>query len=205
MSLPALPEIRLRPAYTSDASFAAQMIYLSMGRLADYLFVEATQTVESFITFLFTRNAGRFGFGITVVAELADQPVGILVSCAGVRLNGLNLATLPHCFPVLGMRRTLLFFWRAVTLPGGREAEKDEYYLSNLGVLPSVQGRGIGSHLLEYAEQAARINGLPKCSLIVGLHNERALQLYQRSGYRIVETTHDRNEILGYHRLVKAL
>jgi ribosomal protein S18 acetylase RimI-like enzyme len=199
------PEINIRPARQKDAAFIAEIMYLSMGRLADYLFEDARQPIVILIKNLVSRNAGRFGSGIAFVAESDGKPVGGLVSCEGARLDALNLAVLPQIFPALGVMPALRFLWRGYRLPGGREAERDEYYVSNVGVHSSAQGQGIGSRLLAYAEQTARSAALKKCALVVGLYNQNALRLYQRFGYQIVETVQDQNEALGYHRMVKAL
>jgi ribosomal protein S18 acetylase RimI-like enzyme len=197
--------IYVRPAQVKDALLAAKTIYLSMGGLANHLFGSDEQSIESWIAQLFVRNAGRFGHKIAIVAEVENEPLGMLVSCEGNQLNRLNVKTFRHFFPVMGFKHALNFMMRGIKLPGGVEAETDEYYISNLGILPAAQGRGIGSHLLEYAEKLARASGLVKCSLLVSLHNVNALRLYERTGYQIVETAHDQNENLGYHRMVKQL
>lgn len=203
MSVPA--SLRIRPALASDSLLAAQVFYMSMGGLADHLFENSETPISSIFDELFQRDAGRFGRTISVVAEMDGQPLGMLVSCSGARLNWLNVKSFRHFFPVLGFKGALNFMLRGINLPGGVEAMRDEYYLSNLGILPAAQGRGIGSHLLQYAEAQAKKERLSKCSLIVGLHNPNAFRLYQRSGYEVVETVHDKNENLGYHRMVKSL
>ncbi len=195
----------IRPACQNDAAFIAEMMCLSMGSLADYLFENARQPVAMLMKNLVARNAGRFGFGIAFDAEEEGKPLGALVSCSGARLAILNVAVLPQIFSVMGIMPALRFLWRGYRLPGGVEAEKDEYYVSNVGVHPSAQGHGIGSRLLVYAEQKAQACRLAKCSLIVSLHNANAFRLYQRTGYQVVEIVHDKNENLGYHRMVKQL
>jgi ribosomal protein S18 acetylase RimI-like enzyme len=197
--------LQIRPACSSDASFAAKLMYLTMGSLADYLFKQDVPSIESSLARLFSRNAGRFGYQVTAIAETEGDPVGMIVACEGSKLNRINLKTFPHFFPALGIKNTLGLLMRGVTLPGGAEAKKDEYYISNLGILPSAQGRGFGSQLLQYAEQTARACGLSKCSLIVSSHNDGAHRLYERTGYRVVESVPDQNEIPGYYRMVKTL
>ncbi|MHB8778804.1 MAG: GNAT family N-acetyltransferase [Anaerolineales bacterium] len=203
MSFPILSEILIRPAQPGDAGFVAEMIYLSMDKLADYLFEDARGPVITLIRNLVTHNAGRFGSGIAFVAEADGRSLGVMVSFEGARLDALNLAVIPHLFPVTGTVSALRFLWRGFWLPGGREAEKDEYYVSNVGVPSSAQGRGIGSRLLAYAEQTGQSAGLKKCALVIGLYNRNALRLYQRLGYRIVETVQHPSGFLGYHRMVK--
>jgi len=197
--------IHIRPARPADASLAAQLFQLSMGGLADYLFNNDSRFAEISLTKLFSRNAGRFGFKNAFVAEADGESVGLLVSYPGKRVPGLDLQTLPHLFSALGLPRVFDFLRRGISLPGGKEAEADEYYISNLGVLPSAQGRGIGARLLEYADEIARNAHLMKCSLLVSLKNEGARRLYERNGYQIVLTVQEKNKAPGYHRMVKDL
>jgi ribosomal protein S18 acetylase RimI-like enzyme len=111
---------------------------------------------------------------------------------------------------ILGLGEVLHLLVRLLPLAGGREAERDEYYVSDLAVLPQFQGQGIGTRLLAFAEEQAARHGLGNCSLIVALHNEAARQLYLRLGYRIVETvTYSRLQQRcgerGYQRMMKVL
>ncbi len=197
--------IHIRPARPADASLAAQLFQLSMGSLADYLFNHDSSFAEISLTKLFSHNAGRFGFAYAFVAEADDESVGLLVAYPGKKLPGLDLQTLPHLFSALGLPRVFDFLRRGISLPGGKEAETDEYYISNLGVIPSAQGRGIGAHLLDYADEIARNAHLMKCSLLVSLKNEGARRLYERNGYQIVLTVQEKNKAPGYHRMVKDL
>jgi ribosomal protein S18 acetylase RimI-like enzyme len=199
------PTLRIRAAQPADASFAASMIYLSMEHLADHLFQQNKDVIQATIAQLFARNAGRFGYRIAYIAEFENRPVGLLIASRGDRLDRLNLATAPHLFSVLGLTKAIGFIRRGVRLPGGREAWDDEFFISNLGVLPSMQGRSFGSQLLAYAEERAREDNLKKCSLIVGGYNTNARRLYERTGYQVVETVEAEKADLGYHRMVKVL
>lgn len=196
--------IDIRPARQTDSLFIAEMIQISMGSLADYLFGTDSQSIKKYLENLVVRNAGRFGLRLSFIAESAGLSKGVLLSYKGRSIDFLNLSTFPHLFPAMG-RSAFGFMQRGVNLPGGREAYKDEYYISNLGVHPPAQGQGIGSDLLKFAEGLARNENLAKCSLIVGSYNQSALRLYQRIGYQIVETVQDKNPLLGYHRMVKVI
>lgn len=199
------PGLKIRAAQASDASFAASMIYLSMDHLADHLFQQNKDVIEAAIAKLFARDAGRFGYKYAFTAEIENERVGLLIASRGDKVNRLNLETIPHLIAVLGFTKAIGFIYRGVTLPGGKEAEDDEFFLGNLGIIPSMQGRSFGSQMLAYADGLARENNLKKCSLIVGWHNTNARRLYERAGYKIVETVQDENENLGYYRMVKVL
>ena len=62
-------------------------------------------------------------------------------------------------------------------LPAGRA------HVSDLLVAPHWRRRGIGTQLLQTAEQEARRRGLRECTLDVDATNEPALSLYLKSGY----------------------
>lgn len=119
-------DVLIRPAQLSDAAFVAEMFYLSMGRLADYLFENKKQPVIELIKNLVTCNAGRFSTSIAYIVEVENKPLGALVSCEGAKLDALNLAVLTPLFSAMGVAPALHFLWRGYWLPGGREAEKDE-------------------------------------------------------------------------------
>ena len=196
--------IQIRPARPTDAALAAQLFQLSMGGLADYLFNNDSSFAKNSLMKLFSSNAGRFGFANALVAEVDGESVGLLVSYPGKKLPSLDLKTFPCLFFAMGLR-AFDFIRRGISLPGGKEAEADEYYISNVGVLPSTQGRGIGARLLERADGIARNAHLLKCSLLVSLKNEGARRLYERNGYQIVLTVQEKNKAPGYHRMVKEL
>jgi len=195
----------IRAAKPMDAYFAASMFYLSMDELADHLFGTKADVIKITIAKLFKRNAGRFGYRSAFVAELDERSVGLLFAFRGDKVIRLNYETIPHLISVLGITKAAGFVWRAFTLPGGREAEGDEFHIANIGIIPSMQGRSFGSHLLAYAEQIALENDLLKCSLIVGWDNTPARRLYERIGYQIVETVKDEINQHGYYRMIKVL
>jgi GNAT superfamily N-acetyltransferase len=200
-----LTQIQIRPARLHDAAFIADMIQLSMGGLAVHLFGTDGRSINRYIENLVLRNAGRFGLRFSFIADVAEISKGVLLSYKGRSLNFLNIATLPQLFLAMGFAPAFRFMKRGIGLPGGREAVKDEYYISNLGVHPSAQGQGVGSALLKFAEGLASNAKLTKCSLIVSQHNQNAFRLYRRFGYQVVETVQDDNPSLGYHRMVKVL
>lgn len=55
--------------------------------------------------------------------------------------------------------------------------------LRHLFVDPDRRGGGVGTALLQAAEREAGVRGFPRITLIVGVDNPRARQLYLRLGY----------------------
>jgi ribosomal protein S18 acetylase RimI-like enzyme len=196
--------ITIRPARPDDAPLAAAVFRLSLDHLADYLFGADGRATEVALMRLFSQNAGRFGYGSAFVAELNRQPLGMSFAFPGTDATRLSLSVARHLPRALGWGM-FGFVARGLRLAGGIEAEADEYYVSNLAVLPAAQGHGLGKHLLLHADEQARALGLIKCSLLVALDNEMALRLYKRQGYKIVFTKRDKNPHNCYHRMVKKL
>jgi ribosomal protein S18 acetylase RimI-like enzyme len=199
----------IRSANPDDAHLASQLTHLSMGELADYLFGIVHLSVDELLAGLFSLKGNRFSWNITDIVNWNDEPAGMLVSFPGWEITRRNLSIGIGLFKLCGLLDLLRLAVRAMSVAEGIETYRDEYYVSNLAVFPALQGRGIGSFLLAYAEDKAQSAGLKKCSLIVDTENPGARRLYERCGYQVVFTktyTGPAAEAhAGYHRMVKEL
>ena len=61
-------------------------------------------------------------------------------------------------------------------------------YIKLLGVAPAYRSQGIGTFMLEKAEQMARDSGAKKITLMVSDFNIRAQKAYERRGYELLGT-----------------
>lgn len=59
----------------------------------------------------------------------------------------------------------------------------ESWYVNVLACYPEYRGQGLGSRLLDLAEQIAREEGLHRMSVIVADDNAGARRLYERHGY----------------------
>lgn len=204
-----IASLKIRPASPGDAEPASRLTQLSMGELADYLFGRVHLSVDEILAGLFSLEGNRFSRGAANLAEMDDEPVGLLVSFPGRESARRNIVTGVSLFKLCGLSDLLRLSARALSIAEGVETRRDEYYLANLAVFPAFQGRGVGSSLLAHAEHKARGTGLKKCSLIVDTENPAARRLYERFGYRVVFTkTYPgpaADAHAGYHRMVKEL
>ncbi|MGK9199818.1 GNAT family N-acetyltransferase [Sinorhizobium meliloti] len=64
--------------------------------------------------------------------------------------------------------------------------EHDDHVISDIWVAPAFEGRGAGSALIKALEAQIAERGYRQASIQVAAQNERALQLYQRLGYRVL-------------------
>jgi diamine N-acetyltransferase len=70
----------------------------------------------------------------------------------------------------------------------GPTSEPGVMKLHKLYLLPEMQGRGLGSRLLQHVEREVRVGGARRLILSVNKRNANAIAAYQRNGFRIVES-----------------
>jgi ribosomal protein S18 acetylase RimI-like enzyme len=213
LSVPAAARdtVRLRPATPADAPAAAELIYLPMGRLADYVFgFDDPARARATLAQLFAREQNRFSHQFADVAEAQGRVAGLLLAYPMSLLNHLQAPMtrqLLALYGVGGLARIVLRAWPFLTVA---EGGADEFLVFSLAVEAGFRGHGIGSQLLALAETKARAAGLTKCSLGVEAGNDGARRLYERVGYQMVETIRVRAlerriAYPGFHRMVKRL
>ena len=185
--------INVRPATQGDVSLAVEGLRLSIGDLADRVFGSVPgHPTPDVLADLFTSPRGRFSYRYATIAEWNGQPVGFLVAYPSRWMPRLYLELgrlLLVRFSIVDIIRSV---WPLRAFAKVQEARRGEYYVSNLAVSPQYEGRGIGSRLLAYVDEQAQKYHLRKCSLLVDVQNDRARNLYERSGYHIRRTWHIR-------------
>lgn len=201
----------MRAAQPQDAKQAADLIYLPMGRLADYLFGNDDDGhAREVLAGLFERPQNRFSHQFSDVLEANGEVVGLLLAYPARMLNELAMPTGKVLREIIGVAGMLRLLRRSLPFIRLKEAEPDEFYVYTLAVRPDLQSHGLGKDLLIHGEHKAKTAGLAKCSLGVTMNNQRALKFYQRLGYEVVDTVlvpkvADRIGYPGYYRMVKHL
>lgn len=199
----------IQPATPEMAPIAAELIYLTMGKMADYLFgVGDPWKARDVLKYLFKNKNNRFSHQFTDVAISSGNIIGLMVSYSVRTMKSLEFPMAYQLALKHGLFRFFQFLMRALPLSGIQEAGRDEYFISNIAVLPSFQGQGIGKQLLFQAEETARKFGFQKLSLTVDVENGQAQKLYDWTGFRILETIsieslNRRIGYRGYYRMVK--
>ena len=177
-------EITLRPAQPDDADRAAVLLSSAyLHRQVSYpLHEEGENRFTERLQHFFRQDGNRFSYQFIQVAEQRSEVVGLVLSFGGREEERLNAA--------IG--------WRLE-----REAEEDEWYVDALAVFTDWGRKGIGTRLLQAAEQQARQHHYAKIALNVAQENKQALSLYQRLHYVITHETFLYNR--PHVRLVKRL
>jgi len=206
-----MTEIQVRPATADDAEASTQLIYITMGSMADYLLGgDDAAAAKNIISRLFQRQKNRYSHQYTDLAIINGEVAGLLLSYSGKVLKSLNFPMVESMFTVNELPETLQFFYRSLPLMNIKEVAADEYFINNVAVFPKFQGHGVGKFLMHLAEKQTKESGLNKCALTVEIENSRTVGLYQHLGYQIVDTVKvkrlkRRIGFTGLYRMVKIL
>jgi ribosomal protein S18 acetylase RimI-like enzyme len=162
--------IQIRPAQPADAEIAAVLLYSAYTH-TQVTFPLREEHERGFVERLqdfFRQGGNRFSYQNIQVAEGSSAVVGLVLSFGGrdeVRLNAAIGSWLEQ------------------------EAEDDEWYVDALAVFSNWSRKGIGTCLLQRAEQQARQHHYPKIALHVAQGNKQALDLYTHLHYDVTRQT----------------
>lgn len=204
------PAFTIRPALPADTRAALPLIRLSMGNEIDWLFgMETGHPTEAVVEALFRKKNNRASHDACWLAEENGRIISVLLAYPGSGLHHRDLMTGWQLVGIFGLPGTIRLARRQPLYGNLVESEKDEFYISNLAVLPELHGQGIGKRMLACADDLAGKAGFSKCSLIVTYDNP-ARRLYERCGYQLVHSYDIPHPVIahgsgGYHRMVKVL
>jgi len=174
-----------RPATRRDCPQIAELFNNAAGGVPEYVWTSLAGDYPNLTPFeIGVLRCGRddipFSYRNTVVAEIDDEVAGILISFPGEdrererngwkRLVGENGGGCPIMKP-----------FRELDVPGS-------YFINSVSLLPQYRGEGLGTRLMELARERAANRGFKKLSLLAFEENRPSLRLYQRLGYRVVDS-----------------
>lgn len=189
-----------------DADYAAVLMDLAFDSFSQYLFgTEDKSKILSYFKKLWIHKNNRMSSKYSFVIRENETPIALLSSYRGSFVDKLFLRSL---LAFLWIRRGYSFYLLThlnylYTVLVSAEAEKDEYYIFMLAVLPEYQNKGLGTKLLEFAEQEALNRRLKKCSLLVRTANKGAIRFYERHGYKKVKTY--KRVPFDFYKMIKIL
>ena len=159
---------RFRPARKEDCAAIAALYRISSDGIADYIWTQLAAPGEDILDVgrrRYEREDSAFSYRNCTLVENEDGVIGMLVA-----FPMQSDPTDQQSDPVLAP-------YSALEVDGS-------YYICGMALLPDHRGRGIGTRLLQLAENQARQQGYRTLSLIVFEQNSGAKRLYERSGYR---------------------
>jgi ribosomal protein S18 acetylase RimI-like enzyme len=177
-----LDTVKFRPAEINDCHKIAELFSIASDGVADYIWTKNSEPGENIIDFGARRYASEnsvFSYRNCTVAEVDGEVAGILVAFPMYE-SGEDVSDID---PVLA--------------PYMKLEQPNSYYICAMALFPEYRVKGIGTRLLEIAEEQAREKNLMQLSLIVFEQNEGAKKLYERHGYYEIK-----RELVVPHELI---
>ncbi|SOC42444.1 GNAT family N-acetyltransferase [Ureibacillus acetophenoni] len=188
--------IIIRNATQEDVNQVAPLIYDAIGDIANRLTGESSEhKILEQLELLFCQNDNRHSYLNTYVAvnEIDSLKIlGILVLYSGE--DGIKMDT---------ALQNWLKIKHGKTIKIDQEAHLDEFYVDTICVHEKCRGLGIGTKLLQFAEEIAMQKGFTKISLNVETKKDNARRLYESIGYVVTEPWTIIDE--PFHHMVKKL
>ncbi|ARV92055.1 TPA: GNAT family N-acetyltransferase [Bacillus cereus] len=165
---------------------------------------EEKNTVDWTFCKLWRQENNRFSHQYAYEAQMDGKTLG-MITCYPISV--LNRLAWPTFKQLLSFRKlgfvvynilNIKMLYSMFTL---KEGEDDEFHIGTIALLPESRGLGIGTRLIEFAEEQASLQGFAKCSLTVKKENQLAIKLYQRIGYQIIGEINKPK--LSLYRMVK--
>lgn len=168
--------MKIRSATTDDASALAELINFAGEGLPVYLWegmAQDGQTAWDVGRQRAQREEGSFSYHNAMIAEINGAVAGCLI---GYRLpdvpDVVDFEEMPAMFRPLQELEDLA--------PG-------TWYVNVLAVYPKFRGSGVGTSLLDVANEQAKATEAAGLSIIVSDANSGARRLYERSGYSFID------------------
>ena len=146
------------------------------------------KTLDSFVFM----DVNRLSYKNTYTYDIEDELAGLIIAYDSNKVSQLDSPILKHL-------ESKNIFLEAFD----KECFEDEFYIDTLSVFEKFQGRGIAKELLAFIYDKAKELGFKKVSLIVDVDNLKALNLYEKMGFK-------KNTILevskhNYYHMIKML
>jgi ribosomal protein S18 acetylase RimI-like enzyme len=182
--------VEIVPGSIEDSDIVPFLMEMAMDESAQYIFgTRDIERITGYLREMWVHPHNRMSHKYSYVVRQKGKTVALLTSYPG-KMN--SKLFLPSFFKLVSIHPGLIGYinmhlnqlYHVLFTP---EAEKDEYYVFMLAVLPEYRNMKIGTKLLSFAEDKAREAGLKECSLLVRIANVDGIRFYERNGYRKVK------------------
>lgn len=204
---------KLREPYIDESGDCARLLYISGPHIYSYSFVESKPKLYELFA-LFYKTPGTVYSREHIVVEEEDGEIrGLILSYPAKDMQQLGknlLGCIRGMLMISGPLNFLRMLFRLRLNKYLPVTEHDGLYISNLAVFEEYRGMGIAVKLLKRVEETALERGLNKLSLIVEIDNSRAIKVYEKFGFQVVERVilpkeYNKYNLFGFDKMIKEM
>lgn len=166
----------IRKAKRSDSESIANYLMLAMEQLLyEFICKEDYDVAYNLLLHFVSKKNNQYSYLNCIVAEIDNKVAGVVNYYDGEKL--------------IELREPILDYVRAYFNKGfdpENETQAGEYYIDTLAVDPNMQGKGIGTKLLQYLIDEYTVKQQKIVGLLVDKENPEARKLYLRMGFKSV-------------------
>ena len=169
--------VNIRPALKTEASTLARLINMAGDGIPALLWEFLREGDESGMDVgarRAARDSGDFSFRHAWMCEVDETVAGMILAYS-----------LPNPYPLQSVDQVSSLVRPLVEL---ESAVAGQWYINALATMPGFRGRGVATQLMQSTEQLAAAAGNQSSCLIVARGNDNARRLYDRRGYRAVDS-----------------
>lgn len=169
-------KITIRNAEMEDAKAISELLFLAMEEIL-YEFIQSSNSLKAreLLRHFVSQKGNQYSYENCFVAELNNTIVGAINLYKGKDLETLRK-------PVA----TYIKIHFNNDFNPEDETENGEIYIDTLGVDSNMQGKGIGTRLLQFCIQKYVISEHKTLGLLVENENPKAEKLYLKLGFKFV-------------------
>ena len=162
----------IRPATPTDASAVAPLMFQAMEEIV-YKMIgkEHREDAIALLQNLFEQEGNQYSYKNAWVYEENNTVIGSVIAYDGAHLHTLRA-------PVLALIRSSY----GIDIVLEDETAEGELYIDTLSVLPTAQGKGIGSQLVAHLKKVTT----QPIGLLVDVQNPKAERLYTHLGFEYI-------------------
>lgn len=195
--------LKIQDAKKEHAQVLSQLIYTTEEDPELIWGLGSKEEIIKRLTKLVKDPNTRYSYQHTRVAIQNEKICGAMIALPHKKLTDLNYQTEKLIMKLQeGLWEKLRWIFAALKNINCKESQSGEYYIANLATFNWARGKGIGTKLMEDAEEQAQHYGLNKCSLLVDQERPKVVDLYSTLGYQIKEEVLEEQK---YYRMIKPL
>lgn len=204
--------IEIRTPTINDLDACSKLIYLSGPHLYHYIFVLDEPEIYGLLRFMLNAD-GMYSMKNAIIDVENNNIRGLCLAYPARAINDMTkqmLKDLGGFLKILGLGKFIIMINRLQLNSFFPKTYDDEYFVSNIAVLEQYRGKGIAKSLLGKIERKALENEIKKLSLFVEIDNIHAIQVYEKLGYKKIDSIelpkkYNEYGLIGFIKMVKEL